>query len=159
MIMKKIFKLSLFTFLALGLFSCEEDSDTLTGNKVEGGLLENVTGAITYAQGALDTESKFCFSFCFLQGNEKIESVDVYKQYFGKINAGTPTEEMISSNKVLMQNISFPLASQHETISFDFGYSALASGIIFNGSAMSTTDDIALQIGDYWELTYVAKLN
>lgn len=157
MIMKNIFKLSLFTFLALGLFSCEEDSDTLTGNKVEGGLLENVTGAITYAQGALDTESK-SVSLSAFQGNEKIESVDVYKQYFGKINAGTPTEEMISSNKVLMQNISFPLASQHETISFDFGYSALASGLTFNGSPMSTTDDIALQIGDYWELTYVAKL-
>lgn len=155
--MKKLLKISLFSFLALGLFSCEEDSDSLTGNENVGGLLENVTTAVTYAQGALESEPKMV-SISAFQGNEKIKSIDVYKQYFGKINIGQPNETMASSNKVLMKNITFPLANQYETISFDFGYTALSSGLTFNGSPMSTTNDVSLSIGDYWDLTYVANL-
>lgn len=152
--MKKFLKVSLLAFLAIGLFSCEEDSDTLTGNENVGGLLEKITPSVSYAKEDLSMIMNSKFSA--YQGTKQIKSVSIYNQYTGKINAGTPTEAMAKSNKVLLRTLDFALNNQYETISFDYTFAQLAAGIVFNGAPMSTTSDAALSIGDFWTLSYVA---
>lgn len=150
--MKKLLKLSLFSFLAFGIFSCvDDDNDTLTGNENVGGLLSVETLAITYAQGSAPTDAMSA-SLSVFQGREKVETVDVYKQYF-RLDG----DVLIKSNNVLLKSVSFPVVEQHESLSFDFTYNELISGVVFDGQPLPA-DDVTLEIGDYWLLTYVAKL-
>lgn len=152
MIMKKILKLSLFSFLALGMFSCvDDDNDTLTGDKNVGGLLSVETLAITYAQGSAPTDA-LSASLSVFQGREKVETVDVYKQYF-RLDGST----LLKSNNVLLKSVNFPVENQHESLTFSFNYNELISGVVFEGQPLPA-DDATLEIGDYWLLTYVAKL-
>jgi len=153
--MKNLLKISLFAFLAIGLFSCEEENDELTGNGKAGGLLEKVTSSVSYAKEDLSLVMNSQFSA--YQGTKQIKSVSIYNQYTGKINVGTPTEAMAKSNNVLMRTVDFALNNQYETINFNYKYENLAAGIVFNGAPMSTTSDAALKIGDFWTLSYVAN--
>lgn len=154
--MKKILKLSLFSLLFLSFGCTDDDNDTLTGSGTEGGLIDVVTQGVTYSQGQLPTEL-LSSSISLFQGNEKVESVDVYKQFVGKVNVGTPTETTMYSNKALLKSIDMPLASQYETVTFDYSYNDLISGLTFNGSPMPASD-LSLNIGDTWILTYVSHL-
>ena len=57
---------------------------------------------------------------------------------------------------LFFKNVTFPNATQLETINFNFTYNELSEGIIVNGQPLPT-NDTELEIGDYWTLTYVSK--
>lgn len=154
--MKKLLKISLFSILALGLFSCEEDNDALTGNENEGGLVDVATQSLVYSQGQATTDM-LNSSFSVFQGREVIESVDVYKVFYGKINVGTPNEAIVASNKALLKTVNFTDFDQYVTSEIEYNYNDLISGLTFNGAPMPASD-ATLNIGDYWVLTYVSNL-
>lgn len=156
MYMKNLLKISLFSMLFLSLACSDDDNDTLTGSATEGGYIDVVTEGVTYSQGQ-DATELMSSSFSLFQGNEKVETVEVFKQFFGKVDVGTPDEAVVSTDKVLLTTISMPLESQYETVSYDYSYNDLISGMTFNGAPMPTSD-LGLNIGDYWVLTYVSHL-
>ena len=88
--MKKLLKISLFSLLFLSLGCTQDDNDTLTGSETEGGYIDVITQGVTYAQGQPATDL-LSSTFSLFQGNEKVEKVEVYKQFYGKVNVGTPT--------------------------------------------------------------------
>jgi len=143
--MKNLFKISLFAFVALGFFSCEEDSDTLTGNKNTGGLLTVQKTNIAYVVGNGNT-FQYTTDLSAFQGNEKVQTIEVYKQ-FTNVN-----EEV--SNKVLLTTLTLPNAQQFETTNLAFTYPELIAGLTINGAALPASDT-GLNIGDFWTLSYV----
>ena len=154
--MKKLLKISLFSLLFLSLGCTQDDNDTLTGSETEGGYIDVITQGVTYAQGQPATDL-LSSTFSLFQGNEKVEKVEVYKQFYGKVNVGTPTETSMYSNKALLKTIDMPLENQYETVSYDYNYNDLISGLTFNGAPMPASD-VTLNIGDKWILTYVSHL-
>lgn len=155
--MKNILKISLFSLLFLSL-ACTKEDNELTGNENTGGLLTNVTPAILYAQGS-NPSDLMSASFTTFHGPDQIDKVDVYVQYFGKINVGTSNEQVVSSNNKLLTTLTFPFDNQTESLSFSFDFTDITDGLTFNGAPMSTSDDSVLEIGDYWRLTYVSTLS
>jgi len=143
--MKNIFKISLFAFLALGLFSCEEDSDTLTGNKNTGGLLTVQKTNIAYVVGNGDT-FQYATDLSAFQGREKVKTIEVYNQ-FTNVDGDV-------SNKVLLTTLTLPNNQQLETTNLSVTYPQLIAGLTINGMALPTSDS-GLNIGDYWTLSYV----
>ena len=148
--MKKIFKISLFLFASIAFTSCSNDtSDTLTDSQTQGGLLTVQTTNLIYAQGSAPTDA-FPVTISGFQGREKIQTVDVYKQFI--------TFDGVTSEKVLMKTLTFPNVDQMETVSYSFDYNELISGLSVNGVPLPT-DDSTLNIGDKWELTYMSNLD
>jgi len=148
--MKKIFKISLFLFASIAFTSCLNDtSDTLTDSETQGGLLTVQTTNLIYAQGSAPTDA-FPVTISGFQGREKIQTVDVYKQFI--------TFDGVTSEKVLMKTLTFPNVDQMETVSYTFDYNELISGLSVNGVPLPT-DDSTLNIGDVWELTYMSNLD
>ena len=148
--MKKIFKISLFLFASIAFTSCSNDtSDTLTDSQTQGGLLTVQTTNLIYAQGSAPTDA-FPVTISGFQGREKIQTVDVYKQFI--------TFDGVTSEKVLMKTLTFPNVDQMETVSYTFDYNDLISGLSVNGVPLPT-DDSTLNIGDAWELTYMSNLD
>jgi hypothetical protein len=148
--MKKIFKISLFLFASIAFTSCSNDtSDTLTDSQTQGGLLTVQTTNLIYAQGSAPTDA-FPVTISGFQGREKIQTVDVYKQFI--------TFDGVTSEKVLMKTLTFPNVDQLETVSYTFDYNELISGLSVNGVPLPT-DDSTLNIGDAWELTYMSNLD
>lgn len=148
--MKKIFKISLFLFASIAFTSCSNDtSDTLTDSETQGGLLTVQTTNLIYAQGSAPTDA-FPVTISGFQGREKIQTVDVYKQFI--------TFDGVTSEKVLMKTLTFPNVDQMETVSYSFDYNELISGLSVNGVPLPT-DDSTLNIGDKWELTYMSNLD
>lgn len=148
--MKKIFKISLFLFASIAFTSCSNDtSDTLTDSQTQGGLLTVQTTNLIYAQGSAPTDA-FPVTISGFQGREKIQTVDVYKQFV--------TFDGATSEKVLMKTLTFPNVDQMETVSYTFDYNELISGLSVNGVPLPA-DDSTLNIGDSWELTYMSNLD
>jgi hypothetical protein len=148
--MKKIFKISLFLFASIAFTSCSNDtSDTLTDSQTQGGLLTVQTTNLIYAQGSAPTDA-FPVTISGFQGREKIQTVDVYKQFV--------TFDGATSEKVLMKTLTFPNVDQMETVSYTFDYNELISGLSVNGVPLPA-DDSTLNIGDKWELTYMSNLD
>lgn len=148
--MKKIFKISLFLFASIAFTSCTNDtSDTLTDSQTQGGLLTVQTTNLIYAQGSAPTDA-FPVTISGFQGREKIQTVDVYKQFV--------TFDGATSEKVLMKTLTFPNVDQMETVSYTFDYNELISGLSVNGVPLPV-DDSTLNIGDSWELTYMSNLD
>jgi hypothetical protein len=144
--MKNIKKL-LIAFSLLGLiFSCtKNDTDLLTGNKDEGGLLTVKNNLIGYVVGN-GNSFQYKSTIVAFQSNVKVTSVAVYKQF-------TNTSG-VTSNKALLASYSCPTNSQNVNLELNFTYPQLISGLSVNGSPISS-DDTLLNIGDYWTLTYV----
>lgn len=140
--MKKI--LILITALSSVLYSCSDDNDTLTGNKNTGGLVSVKNALVGYVVGNGD-DFNYSTELSTFQGNVKVESVNVYKQFFN-IDGD-------SSQKVLLKTVDFPLANQVENIIVNFNFNELISGLSVNGAPMSTSDT-DLNIGDYWVLSF-----
>jgi len=154
--MKKLFKISLFSFFALLAVACTDgnddaNQDALSGSQNLGGLLTEITPSVTYATGSLSTDMSNS-SFDVFQGNEKIEKVEVYKQYYG-IVAGA----VVMSNKVLFKTL-VPTLAQHSVLSYSYNYADLIDGLTYNGSPLPTSD-ATLEIGSYWKMTYVSYLS
>ena len=151
--MKKLLKISFAFLLVLGFASCEEDNDTLTGGAATGGLLSVETVALSYIQGSDPVTDLFYADLSVFQGREKVESVEVFKQFYREVDATTT----LMSNNALLKTVSFPVVGQQESLQFSFNYNELISDVVFEGSPLSA-DDADLLIGDYWKVTYVAHL-
>lgn len=155
--MKRIKYIFYSVFVMMSITSCQVDKvdrdeyDTLTNESNVGGLLENVTQSVIYEQGGPLTK-RYSSSVSAFQGREKVQTLYIYKQFKGKVGSS-----VVSSNIVLFKTINFPIAQQYETIKTDYNYTELANGLIFNGSAMPSTDS-TLNIGDEWTFTYEVKL-
>ena len=144
--MKKII-FAISAFITLGVLSCTEDTDVLTGDNNEGGLLDVKNNLVAYVVGN-GNDFQYTAGLGAFQGDVTVESVDIYKQFTGV--------DGISSNKVLLKNVTFPNTSQVESITFNFTYNELIQGLTIDGQSLPS-DDSLLEIGDYWTLTFVAK--
>jgi hypothetical protein len=145
--MKKYIYLFL-TIASLGVMSCDDkNQDLLTGDKNEGGLLNVKNAAVAYVVGNGNT-FQYSASLSAFQGDVKVVSVDVYKQF-------TSVDGSVS-NKILLKNFTFPNSSQLETINCNFTYDELIEGLTVNNNPLPS-NDANLQIGDFWTLSYVAK--
>lgn len=144
--MKKFIYL-LLTITSIGLVSCEEENDILTGNQNEGGLLSVNNILVPYVVGN-GSDFEYAASISAFQGNIKVNTVDVYKT-FTNVNGET-------SNTVLLKSVTFPNTAQVENLNFTATYNQLISGLTLNGSPLSSSDS-NLNIGDYWTLTYVSN--
>lgn len=144
--MKK-FKIYSLALLALvGLFSCDEDNDELTGGAQTGGLLTINNQNVGYVVGnGLDTDYEASFSV--MQGAVKTTHVDVYK-VFSSATLGT-------SNEILFKSFDVPATPQFQEFSYTFTFNELIAGLTVNGAALPT-DDALLNIGDAWTLKYVS---
>ncbi len=148
--MKKLFKISLFSFFALLAVACTDgnddaNQDALTGSQNVGGLLDIDTASLTYPFGSVATAT-FPVNISVFQGEVKTTSVAIYKQFFGALG---------TSEKVLYKTVTFPATAQKEFLSYDVSYNELISGLTVAGAPLPATD-AGLSVGDYWLMTYVA---
>ncbi|MDD2987266.1 hypothetical protein [Flavobacterium sp.] len=148
--MKKIFKLSLFLFASLAFTACSnETSDTLTDSETQGGLLTVLNENIVYEQGS-DPDKIYEAAVSGFQGREKIQTIDVYKQFI--------SVDGLKSDKILLKTLTLPNVDQMETVSFEFSYNDLIAGLTVDGVPLPASDAI-LNIGDTWVLSYLSNLD
>lgn len=144
----KIYAIAFVMLAGLGFVSCDHDnSDTLTGNELTGGLLNSATSAITYALGSSNT-LEHTANISLFQGAVKTTSIDVYKKFTNV--AG------VSSENVFFKTLTFPVTEQMESLSYTFTYAELISGLSINGTPLPASD-VTLSPGEFWTLSYVSK--
>lgn len=149
--MKSIFKYSIFTlFLAqLVLFTaCLEDDDLVTANAKTGGLITPGSDVLPYKLGATPS---LPVSFDVLAG-PAVSKVEVYKQFINSVTGD-------QSAKVLLTTVEVGGANASEKITKEFAttYNELKSDLTVGGIALPT-DESTLNIGDYWDLTFVSVM-
>jgi hypothetical protein len=146
--MKKMKKFKLY-FLALivvtGLFSCEEDSDTLTGGAATGGLLTVNSGLVGYVVGN-GNDFKYPVKVTSFQGEITTTKIEVYKSFTNV--AG------VKSNELLYKTIDVVATPESQVVNFNVTYNELRAGLTVNGAPLPS-DDSLLVIGDAWTLRYV----
>ena len=143
----KIYSLALLLFVGFSFVACQGDSDEITGEANVGGLLTSATPAITYALGSSPTAQQTA-SVALFQGAVQTVSIDVYKQF-------TDATGLKSAN-VFYKTLTFPLATQMETVNYTFTYAELIAGLSIGGVALPTSD-ATISVGSYWTLTYLSK--
>jgi len=143
----KIYSLALLLLVGFSFVACQGDSDELTGNASVGGLLTSATPAITYALGSSPTAQQSA-SVSLFQGAVQTVSIDVYKQF-------TDATGLKSAN-VFYKTLTFPLATQVETVNYTFTYAELIAGLSIGGVALPTSD-ATISVGSFWTLTYLSK--
>ncbi|MGL2994220.1 hypothetical protein [Flavobacterium sp. TSSA_36] len=145
--MKKIKLYFLSLFVIAGIVSCEEDSDTLTGNERTGGLVEVESQLVGYVVGN-GNDKKYTAKFSINQTEEDFTSkIDVYK-VFTNIDGKT-------SNEVLLTTLDVPVAPGVQKVSFDFSFNELIKDLKVDGLPISS-DDGLLNIGDAWTLKFLS---
>lgn len=149
----KIYSLVALLFASFTFVSCDDSSDELTGGAALGGELLVKKELIGYVVGNGLT-TNYVNELSIFQGEEKVQTVDVYKTFTTKNSSGVD----IISNKVLLRTLSSPATAQHEVISFGVNYNDLAANLSLGGVALPASD-VGLSIGDYWTLSYVSHLN
>jgi len=143
--MKK-FKLYSLALIALaGLFSCEKDSDTLTGGAITGGLLTVNSGLVGYVVGN-GNDFKYSAKVTAFQGDEKITKIEIYKSFTNV--AG------VKSSEILLKTIDLTATPQNQIITYTATYNELRAGLTVAGAPLPS-DDSLLKIGDAWVLRYV----
>lgn len=143
--MKKFKLYSLALLVLAGLFSCETDSDTLTGGAETGGLLTVNSGLVGYVVGN-GNDFKYSVKLNAFQGDIATTKIEVYKKFTSV--AG------VSSSEVLFKTIDVPTTPKNQDIAFTVTYNELKAGLTVGGQALPT-DDSLLKIGDAWTLRYV----
>lgn len=153
--MKKIKKYLFVSLLFAGftLVSCDGSTDELSGDAALGGELLLKKELLGYVVGNGLT-TNYANELSIFQGTEKVISIDVFKTFTTKNSSGVE----ITSNKVLLRTLTTPATAQREVVPFSVNYNQLASNLTLGGVALPA-NDAALNIGDYWTLTYVAHLN
>jgi hypothetical protein len=142
----KNFKLYTLALIVIaGLFSCEKDSDTLTGGAETGGLLTVNSGLVGYVVGN-GNDFKYESKVTVYQGDIKTTKIEVYKS-FTNINGD-------KSNEILYKTIEVPNSPKNQEFSFDVSYNELKDGLIVAGNPLPD-DDSLLNIGDAWTLKYM----
>jgi hypothetical protein len=149
--MKNILKYSIFTLLMaqLVLFSaCLKDDDLVTSNAKTGGLVVPGADVLPYKLGATPT---LAVSIDVLAG-PAVSKVEVYKQFVNSV-----TED--ASNKILLTTIDISSANASETVTKEFSttYTELKAGLTVGGVALPAAEG-SLNIGDYWELSFVSVM-
>lgn len=131
--------------LTLATSCTEDDNDELTGDAIEGGLVNLDAAAIGYVVG---NDGTYTASGEIYQGEDKTVSVDVYKS-FTDSETGTTTEE------ILFKEIDFTDIQQGfaNDFSFQFKYEDLIEGL-----STLPSNDAELNIGDFWTLKFVSTL-
>lgn len=145
MFYKALFLISIFTFA-----SCEKDSDMLTGNAELGGELVFKKESLSYVVGnGKDTE--YSSSISIYQGNEKVQSIDIYKTFSTKDADGNE----LKSNRVFLKTLTVPTSNQHVDLDYSVTFNELYKDLSIGGNPLSNNDG-DLQIGDYWTLSFVS---
>ncbi|MES2813071.1 MAG: hypothetical protein V4670_11425 [Bacteroidota bacterium] len=149
--MRKIKYLAIaLTLFSAAFVACEEDSDELTGDKNEGGLVEINTPIVGYVVGngvTLPYDGQFTIN----QGTVKTTKVDIYKSFTDSKGTADPADDVVS-NEVLLQSIDLS-GDKHEVVDFTYSYNDLIQGLILDGAPLST-DDQTLNIGDFWTVRF-----
>jgi hypothetical protein len=146
--MKKMKKFKLYSLALLvlaGLFSCEEDSDSLTGGAATGGLLTINSGLVGYVVGN-GNDYKYPIKVTGFQGEVTTTKVEVYKSFTNV--AG------VKSNELLYKTIDVAESPKNQVINFNVTYNELRAGLTVGGAPLPA-DDSKLIIGDAWTLRYV----
>lgn len=157
----------LVLFTGLLFVSCEADSDMLTGNNQEGGLLSIKSDAITYVVGN-GLNKSYDNGISIFQGNEKVNKIDIFKTFTTvklgadgtilKDIAGKDSIVYVTSNKLLLKTLTVAAAAQVENYAYSTSYNELSPGLVADGRPVPSIDS-ALRIGDFFTLTYVSTLN
>lgn len=150
--MKKFKYIFLLSVLFSGFTACEEDSDELTGNKIEGGLVKINTPLVGYVVGNGLT-TPYDASFTIDQGSVVTTKIDVYKS-FRNTKGTTDPEDDIVSQEILYKTFTLT-GDKHQDINFDFNYEELIEGLTLAGQPMSD-NDANLNIGDSWTLRFAS---
>lgn len=131
--------------LAIATSCTEDDNDELTGDAIEGGLVDLDAAAIGYVVG---NDGTYTASGEVYQGENKTIGVDIYKT-FTDSETGETTEE------VLFESITFSDIQQGTAsdFSFNFKYEDLIEGL-----SSLPASDADLSIGDFWSLKFVSTL-
>lgn len=146
--MKKMKKFKLYSLALLvlaGLFSCEEDSDSLTGGAATGGLLTVNSGLVGYVVGN-GNDFKYPVKVTGFQGAVTTTKIEIYKSFTNV--AGK------KSSEILYKTIDVASSPKNQVINFNVTYNELRAGLTINGVALPS-DDSLLVIGDAWTLRYV----
>ena len=128
--------------------SCMENVDLVTENAKSGGLVSPVTANFPYKLGATPT---FDVVVDIPVGAE-ITSVKVLNSY-------TNTVDEIVSNEVVMKTIAVDGGNTPDglTKTITLSYTDLIKDLVIGGAAMST-DELTLNIGDFWTIRYISVM-
>jgi hypothetical protein len=161
--LKIIIMICLFTF---GFTSCEEDSDSLTGNENTGGLITVKNKLVGYVVGD-GQNTQYSVKLSAFQSIESVKTVNIYKTFYTvqqEVKAGVPQVDKdgkpvmvgVKSNEVLFKTVTFPTDSQYEEISFTATFNELRAGLTveYYTPGPVAESDTATNIGDYWGLRY-----
>ena len=148
-ILKYIF-ISMVVSIFLGLTSCDDYEDVITGDAKTGGLL-TATNSVPYKLGSTPS---FDITLDIFQG-PGIKEIKVYNSFTHNVDE----ETTISSNMVLMATLNVSSANNSGDIakSLTLTYEDLIDGITLSGYTMPS-DELLLQIGDFWTLNYYSVM-
>lgn len=144
--MKNI-KYILLSFLAIGILACDGndlDFDTTAEIDHTGGLLTVDKALISYVVGENGT---YAFSGSVLQADVKTNSIQLYKS-FTDVDGN-------KSETIPFKTITLPNTAQTELFSTTATYAELKEGLTVDGAALPD-EDTALNIGDFWTISYKA---
>jgi len=144
--MKKIKYIILSILTLTVIVSCiDEDNDRLTGDSIEGGLVEINKAAIGYVVG---DDGTYTVSGTVYQGGIQTNMVDIYKSF---------TSGESTSNELILTSL--PIAnttiSEKGTFEYSFKYEDLINGLLLDGASLPTVDS-ELNIGDFWTLRFAS---
>ncbi|MFT6747009.1 MAG: hypothetical protein ACJAZ2_001355 [Glaciecola sp.] len=143
--MKKIKLYSLALLVVAGLFSCEKDSDVLTGGAETGGLLTVNSGLVGYVVGN-GNDFKYPVKVTAFQGAVATTKIEIYKSF--------TTKAGVSSSEILFKTIDVATSPKNQVIDYTASYNELRADLTVGGAPLPA-DDSLLQIGDFWSLRYV----
>lgn len=145
--MKNI-KYILLSFLAIGLVACDGndlDFDTTAEIDHTGGLITVDKALISYVVGE---DGAYAFSGSVLQADVMTNTIELYKSF--------TDVEGNKSETIPFKTITLPNTSQVELFSTTATYAELKEGLTIGGAALPD-EDTALNIGDFWTISYRAK--
>lgn len=142
----------LFIFLISMIGACTKFDNPVTGDAIEGGLIEVRTKTIVYNIGFMD--SSFDVSLKYYQGvGRKISKIDIYKQYF----TGDTSVRPFKSDTALFKSLDLSTNNTSGFISYKISFNEARNGLKIND--LPIADDSLLKPGFYFELTYVITLD
>jgi hypothetical protein len=164
--MRKLKIIAMLCLFTLGFTSCEEDSDSLTGNKNTGGLISVENKLVGYVVGD-GLDKKYPVEISVFQSVEKVATVNIYKTFYtvqqeviGGVaqvdKDGKPIMVAVKSNEVIFKTLTFPMTAQHEKASFTATFNELRTGLTvdYYTPRPISSADTDLNIGDYWAFRY-----
>lgn len=144
---KSIWVSSVF-LLMFSLNSCLENTDLVTEEALTGGLVNPVTANFPYKLGATPN---FTVDLSIPDG-PGIASIKVMNSYTDNV-AGVVSDEVLLTTV----NLANSNAGKDVEKSITLTYADLSKGIKLDGESMPT-DELVLNIGDFWILRYISVM-